>query len=154
MNTFIEDLIEELKDREFAKEYGIALARDEIAVTLSKARNTQNVTQTELANMLDVKQSYIAKLEQGEANPTIGTIGKFLSFLGLRLLTGFAPLNPNKYFQIEGLTITSAPQPLIESNAIVASTDSGLILTGIGQAEPVYSGYYNENYRPVEAVIA
>ena len=90
----IEDIIKRLEDPEYAKKYGAEMAKSDLAVTLWKARSRENITQSELAKKLVTSQPYIARLEGGEANPTIGAIGSLLATIGLRLITGTAPLVP------------------------------------------------------------
>jgi len=85
--TFKEDLEREVADLEFAQEFGAAAAKTELALTLASARRSASCTQKDLARSLGTNQSYIAKLEAGDANPTIGRIGKILATLGLRLST-------------------------------------------------------------------
>jgi transcriptional regulator with XRE-family HTH domain len=89
---FAEDRNEKLRDQEFAREFGAEVAKVDFAVTLTKARKKAGVTQAQLANLLGVKQSYIAKLERGDNNPTLGKAGKILAALGLCLQTNVAPL--------------------------------------------------------------
>jgi transcriptional regulator with XRE-family HTH domain len=89
---FDTDLQRRLSDSEFAKEFGAELAKSEVAVALTRARLTCDVTQADLANKLGTSQSYIAKLERGDANPTIGMIGKVLAFMGLRLKVHTEPI--------------------------------------------------------------
>ena len=90
-----QDLERELQDPEYAKLYGAAQAKAEIALTLSKARVRAGMTQKKLAEKLGRSQSYIAKLEKGDANPTIGTIGSMLAILDCRLVTETHPLSPS-----------------------------------------------------------
>jgi len=87
------DLERRLKDKAFAEEYGGNIAKAEVAVTVSQARRSRNLTQGDLAEMLGISQSYIAKLEGGDANPTIGNIGKILANMGLRLVAGVGALS-------------------------------------------------------------
>jgi transcriptional regulator with XRE-family HTH domain len=94
--TPTDDLTERLKDPEYAKLYGEEDAKLEFAVTLTRVRRDSNLTQDEIANKIGVSQPYIAKLEGGEANPTIGRIGSLLAILGRRLVTHTAPLLPEK----------------------------------------------------------
>jgi len=79
------DLQRRLSDSEFTIEFGAELAKSEVAVALTRVRLNHNVTQVDLANKLGTNQSYIAKLERGDANPTVGMIGKVLASMGLRL---------------------------------------------------------------------
>ena len=88
------DLLKSLKNPEFAKLYGEENAKTTFAITLTKIRRSLNLTQKELADKLGMSQPYIAKLEGGEANPTLGAIGKLLAAINLRLVTTTAPLAP------------------------------------------------------------
>jgi transcriptional regulator with XRE-family HTH domain len=94
MRTFEDDLKKELQDPESARIFGGAHANSSFALTLALARQKLGVTQQELAERAGVSQAYIAKLEGGEANPTLGRIGSLLAVLGLSLTTDVAPLSP------------------------------------------------------------
>ena len=94
---FSEDLERKLKDAEFAKDFGAALAKADFALTLADARYRCGVTQAYLASRLGTTQAYIAKLERGDANPTIGTMGKIMAVLGWRLSTSAVPLKSQVY---------------------------------------------------------
>lgn len=94
MSTQVQnDLERRLRDKDFAEEYGENIAKAEIAVTVSQARRSCNLTQEELAKKLGSSQSYIAKLEGGDANPTIGNLGRILANMGLRLMAGIGELS-------------------------------------------------------------
>lgn len=92
--TPTDDLLERLEDPEYAKLYGAENAKVDFAITLTKARKSLNHTQKSLADKLGISQPYIAKLEAGEANPTLGAVGSLLATLGYRLVTQTAPLYP------------------------------------------------------------
>jgi len=92
--TPTDDLLERLEDPEYAKLYGEEDAKIDFAITLTQARRSLNLTQRSLADKLGISQPYVAKLEGGEANPTLGTIGRLLATINLRLVTGTAPLKP------------------------------------------------------------
>ena len=87
------DLLQRLKDPAYAKRYGAENAKVGFAITLTKARKSLNLTRKSLADKLGISQSYVAKLEVGEANPSLGTVGSLLALLGYRLVTGTAPLH-------------------------------------------------------------
>lgn len=93
--TFREDLEEDLRDPEFAKSFGAARAKSNFAITLAEARRQLNLTQQQLAARLGVSQAYVAKLEGGEANPTLERIGSLLAVLNLSLTTGTTALSPH-----------------------------------------------------------
>jgi len=86
------DLCKRLKDPEFAVEFGAEYARAELALLLAKARRERNLTQEAQAKLLGISQPYLAKLESGEANPTIGHIGSILATLGFRISSSLEPL--------------------------------------------------------------
>lgn len=86
------DLERELRDPEYVRLYGASDAKAEIAITLAEARSAAKRTQKELAEAMGLSQPYVAKLEGGEANPTIGTIGSLLAILGFRLVAHTQPL--------------------------------------------------------------
>ena len=92
--TFENDLKQELQDPESAKIFGAARAKSSFALTLAKARAELGMTQKELAAKVGVSQAYIAKLEGGEANPTLDRIGSLLAALELTLTTDTTTLSP------------------------------------------------------------
>jgi transcriptional regulator with XRE-family HTH domain len=90
--TVVNDITENLKDPEYAKLYGEEDAKLNFAITLLKIRKRLNLTQKKLADKIGVSQLYIAKLEGGEANPTLGHIGSLLALLNKKLVTDTVPL--------------------------------------------------------------
>jgi len=102
------DLEQELRDPEYVKLYGASDAKAEIAITLAEARHAVNKTQKEVAGAMSLSQPYIARLEGGEANPTIGTIGSLLATLGYRLVTQTAPLKPEPMPPTTGVILMGA----------------------------------------------
>jgi len=99
------DLEQELRDPEYARLYGAEQAKVEFAVTLARARRGSRVTQKELAGRLGLSQPYIAKLERGDTNPTLGTVGSLLAVLGLRLMIQTEPLLS---YPLAGARVSSA----------------------------------------------
>ncbi len=94
--AFREELKKELENPEFARHFGAAQAKSSLALTLHDARNRAGLTQKELADRVGVTQEYIAKLESGEANPTIGRVGELLSAMRFTLSTGFRLFPPDE----------------------------------------------------------
>lgn len=90
----IKDIVEHLYDDNYRSEYGASIAKYDLAVAISEARRSKNLTQEQLAKASHLSQAYIAKLESGEANPTIGQIGRILASIGLRLDLNYKPLIP------------------------------------------------------------
>ena len=81
-----------LKDDEYRSEYGATAIKSELAIMLTAARKSRNLSQRDLADLTNKSQAYIAKLESGEANPTIGHIGALLAAMSLRPRFALEPL--------------------------------------------------------------
>ena len=79
------EIAAKLEDPEYARGFGEEYAKTAIGLLLAKARTARHMTQSQLAERLGVRQSYVAKLESGEANPTVGRIGQIMGILGYRL---------------------------------------------------------------------
>ncbi len=83
---------ERLKDLEYAKEFGAEVAKASLAVCLATARLEAHLTQRELAEKIGKSQPYVSKLESGEANPTLASIGRMLACLGRKLACDSEPI--------------------------------------------------------------
>ena len=90
--TPLGDIAHDLRDPEYAKLVGAELAKSEFAITIARARERAGVTQQELADRLGVSQAYIAKLSAGDANPTLGAVGRMMAALGFSLRMDVEPL--------------------------------------------------------------
>jgi len=154
-----EDLLEDLKDIEFAKLYGAESAKTDFAITLLKARENANLTQKEFAAKLGISQPYIARLESGEANPTLGTIGSILAMLGLRLVTNTASLIPEPELPVTNLAGSAADNEIAnqvedflrqDQEELYASSTHGYISQNPSEqrhvAEPLSSYDIGERY--------
>jgi DNA-binding XRE family transcriptional regulator len=84
--------VEWLKDKEIRAEYGSATLKYDVAAALVAARKMHNLTQTALAHSAGVSQAYIAKLERGEANPTMSRLGAILASIGLKAEINLIPI--------------------------------------------------------------
>jgi len=109
--TFEDDLRVKLRDPEFAKMFGAAQAKSNFALTLARARERLGLTQKELADKAEVSQAYIAKLEGGEANPTLERIGTLLAVAGLSLITDTTTLFPTLLTSADWVFDFSASAP-------------------------------------------
>jgi len=137
-----EDLLEDLQDLEFAKLYGAESAKTDFAITLLKARENANLTQQEFAAKLGISQPYIAKLESGEANPTLGTIGTILATFRLRLVTNTDSLAPEPELAAGNLAGSAADSEITNSVAEY--------LHGLRERNHADSTYEPFNQRPSE----
>ena len=102
-----------LEDVEYRREYGSEIAKLEIATALVAARKSAGITQVGLAQLAGVSQAYIAKLESGDANPSIGNIGRLFACMWLKPCISyghvnaagpFAGVNPREEIATESLT--------------------------------------------------
>lgn len=92
ITSFHEDLARRLEDTTFRRAFGAAQIKSSLALVLREARTREGLSQKELAYFVDVTQAYIAKLESGEANPTVGHIGEILAVLRQGLDVQLKPL--------------------------------------------------------------
>ena len=92
--TFSQDLEKELENEENLRALGEEAIKYDIGLVICRERCLLQLSRAELANITGMTESYIAKLESGERNPRIGTIGRLLAALNLRLSSfciGFPP---------------------------------------------------------------
>ena len=83
-----------LQDIEYRREFGSESAKLAVAAALADAREAAGITQSVLAERAGVSQAYIAKLERGDANPTIGQFGRLLACMWLKPSIGVTPMEP------------------------------------------------------------
>jgi len=74
-----------LKNRQVKKEYKKLEPRYLLISQLIEARIKKGLTQKQLAKKIGTKQSAIARLESGEANPTIALLEKIVAAMGYKL---------------------------------------------------------------------
>jgi transcriptional regulator with XRE-family HTH domain len=127
MTTPRNDLIKRLNDPEFAKIFGEEDAACSIGILLTKTRKNLGLTQERLANRLGVSQPYIAKLERGEANPSIRTIGRILAVIGFRLVANVTTL-VSEVAQAETALAASKPEEI--SGSAYAANNFNIINRG------------------------
>ena len=83
MKTAGEVLAEDLEDPEFREEWErTALAR-EVAIRVAGYRAEHNLTQSELGRLLGMRQPAVARLEAGEHEPSLTTLKRLSSRLGI-----------------------------------------------------------------------
>ena len=87
--NFDDYLNEQLRDPIFKKEFENETTKLESAIALTKARKESGLSQRELANVSDVPQSTIARIESG-ANTSIDTLSKVANALGKKLTVNFS----------------------------------------------------------------
>ena len=80
---------EQMKDPERAAEYERLEPVYDIISAITMARAEQNLTQRELAERCGMRQSAFARLESGNANPTLKTLQQVAKGLGKKLRISF-----------------------------------------------------------------
>ena len=89
-------LAERLEDTDYRRAYGAQRVRLELALSLVNVRESCELTQKQLAALAGVSQAYIAKLESGDANPTIGHLGALYATIWQMPRFGFEMLLDKK----------------------------------------------------------
>ncbi len=86
---------EDFEDSEFRVLFDEERARSEIALAVTKARKGAGLTQAELAEKAETKQSVVARLESGRdvRMPSLPLLSKIASATGRRLVLDFEELN-------------------------------------------------------------
>lgn len=86
-----EVLADQLKDPAFREEWErTALARA-VAVRVAEYRAEHRLTQAQLAKLLGMHQSAVARLEAGEHNPSMDTLYLLSGRLGIEFVVDVAP---------------------------------------------------------------
>lgn len=91
-NSFDSYLKEQLKDPEFRAEYEALEPEFAIMQAMIDARKATGMTQKQLADATGINQADISKLERGSGNPSLRTLQRLASGMGMRLKLEFEPL--------------------------------------------------------------
>jgi len=76
---------EVFKDPAFKKAYDALEPEFKLASSLIQARLDNKLTQQQLAKKAGVSQAVVARLESGQANPTVSTVNRVAGILGKEL---------------------------------------------------------------------
>jgi len=87
--SFERYLAHQMKNRAFKKAYEEEGQRLEIAYQILQLRNKQKLSQKTLAEKLDTTQSVVARMEAGQQNFSIDTLGKIASIFKRELKIEF-----------------------------------------------------------------
>ena len=86
----LQELTEELmQDESFRREYEALQPEHAIIQAIVDARNRSGLTQKELSLRTGIAQSDISKLERGNSNPSIRTLQRLASGMGMTLRIEF-----------------------------------------------------------------
>ena len=87
---FWDDLVRDLEDPEFLREYVVESMRiatiDAVVNALDEAREAAGLSKADLARAISVEPATIRRLfASGHANPTLGTLAEVAAALGMRI---------------------------------------------------------------------
>ena len=85
MDDFDRYLNEQMKDPDFKKELDEKRSLYQLMMMVLRARNEEQLTQSELAERTGLRQSNISRIEKGQSMPSIATLAKIAQGLGKRL---------------------------------------------------------------------
>lgn len=122
---------ERLEDYEIRAEYGSEAFKYDVADVLIAARKMKNLTQAALAKIAGVSQAYIAKLESGDANPTISRIGAILASIWFKPQITLVPL----IHRGESFSASSSLS-IPRGGKIIQSTANDALYPGIDYTSP------------------
>ena len=94
--NFRETLNAQMKDPEFKIEYDALSAEYQLINAILDARKAANITQKQLAEKTGIAQSDISKIENGNANPSLKTIERIASGMGMTVRVEFVPSKQTK----------------------------------------------------------
>ncbi len=85
LRTWKEVREELLADPKTALEYEALRPQYEVISQIIRARETQGITQAELARRTGIRQSNISRLESGNYNPSVEFLSRIAAGLGMEL---------------------------------------------------------------------
>ena len=91
MTNFDRYLEKQLEDPEFKVEYEALEPEFAIVQAIINARKQKGITQKELSELTGIAQGDISKMENGNANPSIKTLKRLASAMGMSLKIEFVP---------------------------------------------------------------
>lgn len=91
MTTLDDHRDEQLQDLEFKKEYDAPGPQFSVFETILDARIACGLTQAQLSERTGIAQSDISKLENGYGNPSLRTLQRLASGMGMELKIQFVP---------------------------------------------------------------
>ena len=91
MTKFNDFLKEQLNDPLLRAEYEALEPEFTIIQAMIDARKSAGLTQKQLSEKTGIAQADISKLENGNANPSLRTLRRLASGLGMRLKVEFVP---------------------------------------------------------------
>ena len=89
MSDFRKHLADSMEDPKFAAEWDAQATERGIMRKVAQARIDAGISQKELAERCNMRQSNLSRLENGNANPSVETLRRIAHGLGKRLEISF-----------------------------------------------------------------
>ena len=112
------NLAEKLKDRDYRHRFFRGRAQDEVASLIKELREFRKLRQTDLAELCDMKQSAVSRIEQASYSRwNIDTLWRIAKALDLRMRITFEPMEDIiKQYQVAQIPIgTSGHEVFFDS---------------------------------------
>ena len=91
--NFRETLNERMTDSDFRAEWDAQAPERQIMHAIIEGRGENGITQKQLADITDITQADISRLENGTANPSLKTLKRLAAGMGMALKLEFVPTN-------------------------------------------------------------
>ena len=95
MSDFKNYLDKQLQDKEFKEEWETLEPEFSVMQAMIDARNSAGLTQKQLSEKTGITQADISKLESGNANPSLRTLQRLASGMGMKVKIEFRPIGQN-----------------------------------------------------------
>ena len=91
MKNFRDTLNREIQNPEFKKEWNNLEPEYQIIRALINGRKIANLSQMQLSDLTGISQADISRIETGDSNPSLKTLKRLASALGMKLRLEFVP---------------------------------------------------------------
>ena len=88
-------LDKQLQDKEFKEEWETLEPEFSVMQAMIDARKSAGLTQKQLSEKTGITQADISKLESGNANPSLRTLQRLASGMGMKVKIEFRPIGQN-----------------------------------------------------------
>lgn len=95
MSDFKNCLDKQLQDKEFKEEWETLEPEFSVIQAMIDARKSTGLTQKQLSEKTGISQADISKLESGNTNPSLRTLQRLASGMGMKVKIEFQPIGHN-----------------------------------------------------------
>lgn len=90
--NYRDSLTEQLKDPSFRKEWEALEPEYQLIRAVLETREQKGISQQELSEITGINQADISRIENGNANPSLRTMKRLASGLGMKIRLEFVPI--------------------------------------------------------------